>query len=400
MGGTLSTTLIVNAVVFPLTALSKGLTKAITRKLSRNSCLTQKQLNAMYEGNVFDLSERYAQMLAMIFVALCFQAAMPLLVPVTALFCFCVYHEAKVTLLRYSKKPPAYDETMAKFFWAFAPSAAFFKLFFTVWMISYGSVPSYGATVEPVTEVVDLISEDDGQFAFSDRLWGLNGFVAFFTTVIVVGGTVLNQNRVLLGSVLSKFGYSKVFASDDDDVSNVPDISIALSDGILKGLPNYMIQNNPEYNEFVPSTATIGAGGLNQPPPPEWEAMMQAVSAAEEERMRVEMKKMTATFVEEAAVDYSGDMGSVLKKKKKTKRGGKVAPEDDDGFSKPQLLSKDSNVEQLNWGEDGGEDEGGGGDDNDNGDDGKTAETGEEKAERRRKRKEKKERKKAKERGE
>jgi hypothetical protein len=41
--------------------------------------------------------------------------------------------QAKYTLLRHSKKPPAYDETMARFFWAFAPSAAFCKLFVTLW---------------------------------------------------------------------------------------------------------------------------------------------------------------------------------------------------------------------------------------------------------------------------
>jgi hypothetical protein len=96
VSATLSFTLVVNAAVFPLTALWKAGFKSFSRFAFGGGALTQRQLNKMYEGDQFDLSERYAQMLSMVFVSLCFQAAMPLLVPVTALFCYAVYHEAKV----------------------------------------------------------------------------------------------------------------------------------------------------------------------------------------------------------------------------------------------------------------------------------------------------------------
>ena len=54
---------------------------------------------------------------------------------------------------------------------------------------------------------------------------------------------------------------------------------------------------------------------------------MRGISAEEEERMRLEMKKMTATFTEEAAGEYSEDMRAMLGKKQKKKRAaGRVAP--------------------------------------------------------------------------
>ena len=391
VSATLSFTLVVNAAVFPLTALLKAGFKSFSRFALGGGALTQRQLNKMYEGDSFDLSERYAQMLSMVFVSLCFQAAMPALVPVTALFCYAVYHEAKYTLLRHSKKPPAYDETMARFFWAFAPSAAFFKLFFTLWMVSYATVPNLGVNIDPVPEVLETISEGDegDQFDFSSRFENGNGAVAFFTFLALVVGTALNQNRVALVSLLNRFAPVRVFA-DEEEVSAVPDISIALSDGILKGLPSYMIGANPEYNEIVPASATLGAGGANQPRPPEWEEVLRGISEEEEERMRQEMKKMTATFTEEAAGEYSEDMRNLLSKKQKKKRAkGKVAPEDEESAffdDKPQYNRKDS-VAPLAWG-----DEGEGNDDEEEAA-GDVGETAEEKAERRRRKKEKKEKK-------
>jgi hypothetical protein len=93
VSATLSTTLVVNACVFPLTALGYAGWASLKRVLFAGSCVTQRQLNNLHSGSSFDLSERYAQLLAMMFVAICFQAAMPALVPVTAGFCLVAYHE-------------------------------------------------------------------------------------------------------------------------------------------------------------------------------------------------------------------------------------------------------------------------------------------------------------------
>ena len=275
---------------------------------------------------------------------------------------------------------------MARFFWAFAPSAAFFKLFFTLWMVSYASVPNLGVNIDPVPDALATISEgeDGGQFDFSSRFENGNGAVAFFAFLALTVGTVLNKNRAALASVFNRFAPVRVFA-DEEEVSSVPDISIALSDGILKGLPSYAIGVNPEYNEVVPASATLSAGGANQPRPPEWEEVMRGISAEEEERMRLEMKKMTATFTEEAAGEYSEDMRAMFGKNQKKKRAAGASRRGTRGgfVFRAAINRKNSVVTALAWGDEGDDDEGGG----DAG-----VETTEEKAERRRRKKEKKER--------
>ena len=255
VAATLSTTLVVNALVFPVTALSKGFVKYVTRVLFASGAVTQRQLDAMYEGDDFDLSERYAQLVTMLFVALTFQAAMPLLVPITALFCLMTYHEGKYTLLRSSKRPPEYDETMAKFFWAFTPSSSFAKLALSAWMFSYYTIPRFGFSLPTYESLLAVFSEEGAQFDFRTRLTRSNGAASFFTLLLVVLGYVLNANRGVLRAAFRRcFPSTSVF--EEEEPSSVPDFSIALSDGILKGFPTYMIAANPEYNEIVPMSTS------------------------------------------------------------------------------------------------------------------------------------------------
>ena len=344
VAATLSTTLVVNALVFPVTALSKGFVKYVTRVLFASGAVTQRQLDAMYEGDDFDLSERYAQLVTMLFVALTFQAAMPLLVPITALFCLMTYHEGKYTLLRSSKRPPEYDETMAKFFWAFTPSSSFAKLALSAWMFSYYTIPRFGFSLPTYESLLAVFSEDGAQFDFRTRLTRSNGAASFFTLLLVVLGYVLNANRGVLRAAFRRcFPSTRVF--EEEEPSSVPDFSIALSDGILKGFPTYMIAANPEYNEIVPGTSTVPAGGPNNPIPKAWEEVLQGMSAEEEQRLAEMTKKMTMSFVPEAAQEYSKEMRDMLGKKDKKKSKKR----DDDSS---QLTRKNSTVAPLGWGDD------------------------------------------------
>ena len=330
VSSTLSITLVVNALAFPVKSLVTSQLRRLSRWAFASSAITQRQLNAMYEGEEFDLSERYAQVLSMIFVALAFQSTMPLLMPATALFCFSVYHEAKYTLLRHSKRPPEYDETMAKFFWAFAPSAAFVKLLVSLWALTYASVPSFTYSFPALESLVSPISEEGKQFDFAARLLRVNGAAPFFTVVAIIVGAFVNTNRAAFSAVLRKiWPNNKVF--DEDELAYVPDLSIALSDGILKGLTTYMISANPEYNEIVPATATVGAGGSAGPTPKTWEEVLEGMSKEEEARMKREMEKMTATFTPEEAGEYSAEMSAMLGKKERKRRSKKKKNDDDEG---------------------------------------------------------------------
>ena len=359
VSSTLSVTLVVNALAFPVNSLVKSQLKRLSRWAFASSAITQRQLNAMYEGDEFDLSERYAQVLSMIFVALAFQSTMPLLMPATALFCLSVYHEAKYTLLRHSKRPPEYDETMAKFFWAFAPYAAFVKLLVSLWALTYASVPSFTYSFPALESLLSPISEEGKQFDFAARFLRVNGAAPFFTVVAIIVGAFLNSNRAVFGAVLRKiWPNNKVF--DEDEMSTVPDLSIALSDGILKGLTTYMISANPEYNEIVPATATVGAGGSAGPTPKTWEEVLEGMSKEEEARMKKEMEKMTATFTPEEAGEYSAEMSAMLGKKEKKRRSKKKKKDYEEGEGEDpwggdrEYSRKSSTVQPLGgWGDEG-----------------------------------------------
>jgi hypothetical protein len=262
-------------------------------------------------------------------------------------------------------------------------------------------VPSYGVALSPLSTALDPISasDDDAPFAFSTRFRSANGAVAFLACVATAAYAFLNQNRKLLAGSFARCFPARAFA-EDEERSSVPDLSVALSDDILKGLPTYMIGANPEYNLVVPASATRGAGGARQPRPEAWERVASSISAAEEERARLEMKRMTATFAEEAAGEYSQDVRNLLGKKQKKKRSkGKVAPEGEGilGVGNPELVRKNT-IEALAWGDDDA-DAGGSAEDKDARPDAEDergevdGESAEEKAERRRRRKERKERK-------
>ena len=143
VGQLISTTLLINGLVYPMSALSKGLTPKITRGCLAPFAATQRALNALYEGVEFPLSERYAQLMQMVFTGMVFSGGMPCLLPVAAMFCFIAYYEGKYTILRASRMPPSYDETMAKIFWSVMPASAWIKILLSTWMFSYEHVPSY-----------------------------------------------------------------------------------------------------------------------------------------------------------------------------------------------------------------------------------------------------------------
>ena len=241
VSSTLSITLVVNALAFPVKSLVTSQLRRLSRWAFASSAITQRQLNAMYEGEEFDLSARYAQVLSMIFVALARQSTMPLLMPATALFCFSVYHEAKYTLLRHSKRPPELRRNMAKFFWAFAPSAAFVKL-----LVSCGRSPtppcpelSYSLpTLESRVPSARRGSGPDWRALLRRQRRG-----ARTSPSSPSWGICKRQQRSRSARCCGSSGPTTRF-STRTSWPTCP-ISIALSDGILKGLTTYKRLRQP-----------------------------------------------------------------------------------------------------------------------------------------------------------
>jgi len=270
----------VNALVYPLTALAYNLAGSLHRRAFARYALTQRGLNKMHEGFEFRLSERYAQMTSMLFTALMFSPGMPLLVPLAAVFCLGVYNEAKVTLLRHSKKPPAYDEAMAKIFVSIMPWASVMKVLLAGWMLSYASVPTYKYSVATLDDVL-APTELGAQFDLNDRLHRSNAAASVVTLVLLLVVYLVRINQLAIKAFVRRI-LPDIRVFEEEEFSLTPDLSIARADGILKGLNTYLVKDNPEYYLIVPGTATRFAGGAHARIPAGWEGMLDEEEASVE----------------------------------------------------------------------------------------------------------------------
>lgn len=327
VGQLISTTLLINGVVYPMSALSKGLTPKITRGCLAPFAATQRALNSLYEGVEFPLSERYAQLMQMVFTGMVFSSGMPCLLPVAALFCFIAYYEGKYTLLRASRMPPSYDETMAKIFWATMPLAATVKILISTWMFSYEYVPSYLA--DGAFDVATSPISSGSQFDFKARFDRTNAAICVLTIVCLLVAKILTFYRKGLRAFFARmFPNGLVEEEEEEEVSMTPELSIARSDGIMKGLTTFLIQENPEYNEIVPSSATKSCGGPNGAVP-EWEAAFAEAdreeSEAEAERQRKANERASKSLfgASEVQAEAAGEMPDAMKKRLKKDKKGK-----------------------------------------------------------------------------
>ena len=321
VGQLISTTLLINGLVYPMSALSKGLTPKITRGCLAPFAATQRALNALYEGVEFPLSERYAQLMQMVFTGMVFSGGMPCLLPVAAMFCFIAYYEGKYTILRASRMPPSYDETMAKIFWSVMPACAAIKILLSTWMFSYEHVPSYlnGGALDPATSPISSGS----QFNFKARLDRSNAAICVFALVCLVVYKIINVYRKGLRAFFARvFPKGLVEEEEEEEVSMTPELSIARSDGIMKGLTTFLIQENPQYNEIVPSSATKSCGGPNGSVP-EWEAAFAEAdreeSEAEAERQRKANERASRSLfgASDVQAEAAGEMPDAMKKRLK-----------------------------------------------------------------------------------
>jgi hypothetical protein len=94
--------------------LSKWPTTLVKQRLLTNRVLTQAQMNKLYEGPKWVLSERYGALLSILYVVMMYSAGMPLII-FSAVICFSLaYWCDKATLLMIAKKPGSIDLTLVR----------------------------------------------------------------------------------------------------------------------------------------------------------------------------------------------------------------------------------------------------------------------------------------------
>lgn len=97
---------------------------------------SQAELNSIYSGKSFRLAERYAILVAMVYVVLMFSAAMPVLYLFAAVTCFMVYWCDKASFLRLYSVPPRFDAALSKQSMSIMQSCVMLHAALAMWQFS------------------------------------------------------------------------------------------------------------------------------------------------------------------------------------------------------------------------------------------------------------------------
>lgn len=155
------------------------------RRYTTELCTTQDQLNQLYSGTQFNLSQRYSMILVIIYVALFYSAGIPLLIPSTATILIISYWVDKYTFLRYYRIPPRYDESLSILCVAVLPYCIILHLAISCWFYSASNTDSYMIVIGQVNTYVAAIGSAD-QFHLVNRLQQLNVFPLFIYLCVLV----------------------------------------------------------------------------------------------------------------------------------------------------------------------------------------------------------------------
>ena len=90
-----------------------------------------------------ELSQRYGQIMCVMFYTMIFFAAAPPLFPFAAFLFWLMYSVDKALLLKFSRSPPMYDYKLNDMFLNYAPFACWFHLAIATWAFGHHAIPSY-----------------------------------------------------------------------------------------------------------------------------------------------------------------------------------------------------------------------------------------------------------------
>lgn len=112
----------------------------LKRMLTAKSQITQRDLNALYEGPEFNMAINVPNTLVVLYTCMMYSSGMPTLILV-AMFSFLIsFWVDKFMLLRMYKKPPQYDAALTKRVVGLLPTALFLKMCFGVWFFGNSQV--------------------------------------------------------------------------------------------------------------------------------------------------------------------------------------------------------------------------------------------------------------------
>jgi len=170
---------------------------------------TQRSLNKKMEGPEFEISTRFPMILNTLAVTMVFSSALPVLLPIAFVACQFFFHVDKLLLLRYFKKPPAYDAKLASGTVHLLPFVLLVHCAFATWVYSAKEV--FQSTCIPIEsfdyeEYLETAGDYDNLNVLP-RILRRNVFPMFLVTMLLftlivyeyLGSTIVNA--LLKGTV-------------------------------------------------------------------------------------------------------------------------------------------------------------------------------------------------------
>ncbi|EGB07807.1 hypothetical protein AURANDRAFT_64600 [Aureococcus anophagefferens] len=111
----------------------------------RDGCVTQTQLNELFQPRRFDIEYRYSFALTYVLCALVYCSGLPVLVPLTAAYFWASYVADRYLVMRLYAKPPSYDHKLPKLLLKVLPFASVAHLVMAMLMLSNSNLVRAGS---------------------------------------------------------------------------------------------------------------------------------------------------------------------------------------------------------------------------------------------------------------
>lgn len=218
--------------------------------------LTQIDLNKLFLGPDFLVAHRYAQNLADFYICFIFCSGMPIL-PLIAIFNFyTTYWVDKFLFLNYYRSPPRYKTNIGRSATALIPYAIVLHLVVSIWMLGNKDIFHAGSEDVPIGSFIESWNLINIHAKVTQR----HTYPLFILLVIVVIGLLLSQIAEQIFAFFSSFVKtccgtcmikSSLYQEMEQYMFNTITIPYgrAVRRGIIKGLANYNILQNPKYKE-------------------------------------------------------------------------------------------------------------------------------------------------------
>ncbi|SPR01434.1 unnamed protein product (mitochondrion) [Plasmodiophora brassicae] len=283
VGTSLTFTMILNVFNPHIIPVIRIPLSALYRRFRGPRIKTQKELNELYAGKEFKLSDRYAAALNTLFVSLLYSSGLPVLLCTASLTFALAYLCDKVSLLRFYRTPPKLDEELAMFTLAISQYAIVLHTAIAIWIYTAPDVvPPIALGSSAVDNIINSmrVGGIDDLYA---RIRNVNGYALLAVFILVTFGNLSRQVWQLRFCFRRRARFEVKKAEDD-----ILDYFAALRHGIP--IESYHMHDQSPYADAFLKTASLRQ---LQPEPPITEEL--AIAKAGKPTKKTKKKRTMST---------------------------------------------------------------------------------------------------------